>query len=896
MQGDSNVNFAEELIPYVPPLVIRRLTAISLPSTKPAAEVYSAAVLFVDIKGFSALAENLSKRGSEGAEELALLLNDCFGHLIQTIIDHGGEITKFAGDALLAIWPVPADLSRVGRAARDILAKMVLKATQCAFSIQRSSDDLLIQRDKGSRLQIGVGAGDIYVVHLGGILNRWEYLLSGEPLVQMSVAKDLAASGDVVLAPEAWELVSQHCSSEHITGGFVRIFDMDERSYIEPNTVGEVSGEVVEGIRTYVPAAITRRLEAGFGQWLSEIRHLTILFVKLPGYGTSITHPYATTVPEAQAVMRAMQSSLYRYEGSINKFNVDDKGITLVAAMGLPPLSHKDDAARAVHIALDMQRTLKALDRPCAIGVASGWVFCGPIGNERRREYTVVGNSVNRAASLMQVAEQRRSKDGLTSYALCDEATFEGVSSSMQDESLHGNQLVFEHNSGVKLKGRKSPVTAYRPRVRRLIAPVKAKSDNEKGSLIGRQKERIVFNDHLQDLAHSDSFIRVLTYEGEEGIGKSTFLRACRTDATSRGVLFYRGGGIELRQNTSYHAWRPVFREIFDVDVKEDDIISLRNKVLRRLPTLPGEKGFPALALRLAPLLKPVLGLEFAENRMTKAMTPEIREQTTRLFLVRLLQRSFYDSLKHSHQPHVIFLDNGQWLDNDSWRLAVAVKDLVRPLLLVIASRPLHQDALGRPPHSSCAELMRERNLERLRLDQLSRAEMNAVHSELVAPSVVSEELSDALWRKCGGNPLFAKHMIQHWRELSVKSMPARETFHLDDSTASGEVPVPNPLQKIIVGRIDSLQPEQQMMLKAASHLDGSFSAGDLLRLLRKTGMQMDLTDFLRSLISLGLLNIAGQKPSERYRFANELIRDVTRQLLTTDQLKLFQAVDLMAS
>jgi predicted ATPase len=288
--------------------------------------------------------------------------------------------------------------------------------------------------------------------------------------------------------------------------------------------------------------------------------------------------------------------------------------------------------------------------------------------------------------------------------------------------------------------------------------------------------------------------------------------------------------------------------------------------------------------------------MEFAENRMTKAMTPDIREQTTRLFLVRLLQRSFYDSLKHSHQPHAIFLDNGQWLDNDSWRLAVTVKNLVRPLLLVIASRPLHQDALGRPPHSSCTELFSERNLERLRLDHLSRSDMKAVLSELVAPSVMSEELSDALWRKCGGNPFFAKHMIQHWRLLGLISAPTRESVQIGDSIATGEAPVPGPLQKIIVGRIDSLRPEQQMMLKVACHLDGSISEGELLRLLRKTGKEMDLSDLLRSLISLGFLNIARQRPHERYQFSNELIRDVTRGLLTTDQQEIFQAVDLMAS
>ncbi len=86
------------------------------------------------------------------------------------------------------------------------------------------------------------------------------------------------------------------------------------------------------------------------------------------------------------------------------------------------------------------------------------------------------------------------------------------------------------------------------------------------------------------------------------------------------------------------------------------------------------------------------------------------------------------------------------------------------------------------------------------------------------------------------------------------------------------------------------------MIIKAASHLDGSFSEDDLVRLLRKTSKEMDLPELLRSLVGLRLLNIAGQTPPESYRFSYESIRDVARGLLTTDQLRTFQAVDLMAS
>ena len=66
----------------------------------------ASAVLFADISGFTALSERLAAKGADGVEELTQILNAYFGRLIEVIVDHGGDVVKFAGDALLAFWPV----------------------------------------------------------------------------------------------------------------------------------------------------------------------------------------------------------------------------------------------------------------------------------------------------------------------------------------------------------------------------------------------------------------------------------------------------------------------------------------------------------------------------------------------------------------------------------------------------------------------------------------------------------------------------------------------------------------------------------------------------------------------------------------------------------------------
>jgi len=95
----------QALSSYVPNLVMRYCINSQNLVTPPVVETYPAALLFADISGFTPLAEKLARQGARGVELLTMHLNEYFGQMINLIFNHGGDIVKFAGDALLAIWP-----------------------------------------------------------------------------------------------------------------------------------------------------------------------------------------------------------------------------------------------------------------------------------------------------------------------------------------------------------------------------------------------------------------------------------------------------------------------------------------------------------------------------------------------------------------------------------------------------------------------------------------------------------------------------------------------------------------------------------------------------------------------------------------------------------------------
>jgi class 3 adenylate cyclase len=111
---------------YTPALASRRLVGRQEPLCEPEGEQLAAAVLFADISGFTALTERLAGTGPSGVEELTELLNGCFGELIRLVVDHGGDVVKFAGDALLGLWP-----------ADESLPAPTAQAASCGLTMQR---------------------------------------------------------------------------------------------------------------------------------------------------------------------------------------------------------------------------------------------------------------------------------------------------------------------------------------------------------------------------------------------------------------------------------------------------------------------------------------------------------------------------------------------------------------------------------------------------------------------------------------------------------------------------------------------------------------------------------------------------------------------------------------
>jgi class 3 adenylate cyclase len=486
---------------------------------------FAAAVLWLDVSGFTALSEMLGEQGPAGAERLSELLNERFGKLIAVVVRHGGDITHFAGDAICAVWPATAQAR---------LAQGLHRAAQAALALQALPEDTGSRANEPPlRVRAGLAAGDCAWTLLGDDDESY-FVVGGAPAAQAAAAAAAGEPGEVIVVASAWPLLpGAREAGERTLSGNYRLGALPEPDDRNAGAAHRAAAVDPDTVARYLPRVLRERLALS-GGWLAEFRRVTVLFV---GFGEGNFAEPALHA-SAQTQVRALQALVARYDGTVHQLVAEERGATLIAAWGLAGVAHEDDARRGVEAALAMHAELTRRAVPCAVGIATGRLFCGVRGSEVRREWAIVGDRMNLAARLARAAG---------SGLLCDDGTAQAASAKLRFETL----------PPIALKGKARPVPVFRPLggSEAAVGP-SSRPDRE---LVGRSAEGEQFDAWLADCAERRRGGAWLI-EGEAGIGKSALLAELARRADARAVTVLRGEGDAVESATAYYAWRGVLR------------------------------------------------------------------------------------------------------------------------------------------------------------------------------------------------------------------------------------------------------------------------------------------------------------------------------------------------
>lgn len=776
---------------------------------------FDAAVLLADISGYSAMAARLAELGAGGAEVLSQQLSASFAVMLREVHARGGEVERFAGDALLATF----------RPGADSLADAVLRARDCAAAITARLDGTGAA-DVALGVHAGVAAGTLHTRHVQLAGGDRAFVLAGPPLAEVAVAAAEAPMGTVRLATQAAILAAT-------ADGSVGALSIDAtRTPVIP----------ARHLAPYISRALRDRLGVAANTgWMAELRWITAVFVK----------PYLTE-PTASAlalVAGVLGETALRFDGLLHELGVDDKGLVAVLLFGLHH-THEDEAQRALRAAHAVHAGLAGVGLRSSLGVASGRVYCGVVGDAWRSELAVVGDPMNLAARLMQAAG-----DGV----LCDLTT--------ADEPRARQAFAFSAVHGLILKGMPAGLTPQRPLPR--DAAARQTSQTPTPGPLGRHLEWHAVLELLRavpalrarraeleatDLAGHGA----LLIEGDAGIGKSALLSAAVTEAGRLGAALLHVHGQALEQVSPYQAWRRAVAQLLGVDLAADGSV----QVARLQLALAGDPQ----AAALAPLLAAVLPHAPRAHASVDALDAQASAEQLREMLLTLLARAA------ASVPLMIVVEDAQWLDSASWSLLQAVSSRRLPVLVLMSSRPLKGDA--RSLLSAWQKAAAARLIE---LGPLSRDAAAELMRRKLGVTSLTDGVESLVHARAAGHPFFTEELVLALRDSGALRIDSGLCALAASNTDLSEQLVPDTLARALTARIDGISEAQRLTLKVASVLGRDFGLSELQATHPLHDEREQLQERLQALVAHELLVAQGQG---NFSFKHAITRDVAYGLL----------------
>jgi class 3 adenylate cyclase/tetratricopeptide (TPR) repeat protein/DNA-directed RNA polymerase subunit RPC12/RpoP len=610
--------------------------------------------------------------------------------------------------------------------------------------------------------------------------------------------------------------------------------------------------EKLAKIQRYLPKDLTQKILAQRDRIEGERKQVTVMFCDMEGF-TSLTEKLGSE--EMYSVMDQVYEILihkvHDYEGTVNELTGDG----IMALFGAP-IALEDAPQRAIRSALAIHREINKFSDQLKsekkmppikmrIGIHTGPVIVGTLGNDLRVEFKAVGDTVNLASRMEGLA------DSGTTYVTED--TFKLTEGFFRFEAL-GEK---------KVKGKEEPIRVYQviaPSTRRTKFDVSA----ERGltPFIGRERELELLLDGFQraKLGKGQAFSII----SEAGVGKSRLLYEFRKAVANEDVNFLEGKCLSYSRGAAYYPVIDILKSNFDIREGEGDQ-EIREKVKTGLKLIGADEA------STLPYLLELLSVK--DSGIDKiSMSPEAKKDRISEAIKRIV-------LKGSElRPLIIAFEDLHWIDKSS-------EDVVRShlesipgskVLLIFTYRPEFVHTWGSKSYHN-----------QLTLHRLSNRESLEMITYILATKEVEKALEELILEKTEGVPFFIEEFIKSLKDLKIIEREDN-TYRLSKDVH--HLTIPSTIQDVIMARVDSLSERAKEVLQMGSVIEREFSYPLINRV---TGfLEKELLSYLSILKDSELLYERGIYPQSNYIFKHALTREVVyNSILAKRKKKLHEEI-----
>jgi class 3 adenylate cyclase/tetratricopeptide (TPR) repeat protein len=600
---------------------------------------------------------------------------------------------------------------------------------------------------------------------------------------------------------------------------------------------------------TYTPSHLAERILTSRSALEGERKQVTVLLADIKN---SMALVEGRDPEEAgrllDTVIGAMMDPVHRYEGTVSEVLGDG----IMALFGAP-LAHEDHAARACYAALainaairrisDSLSTSHGIELEIRIGLNSGEVVVGTIGNDLHMDYTAVGQTTHLASRLEQLA--------IAGTILLSAGTLR----------LAEGHVTVRPRGRFPIRGSAPPVevfelvgaspyqTRWHARRARGLTP-----------FVARQTELAILGHALDQIQAGHG--RIVTLVGDAGVGKSRLVWEFTRHAQERGSLVLECGAVPHGKTTAYLPVLELLKGYFHIEAI-DDGPAVHAKVtdgLRRLDKtlLPSASAF--LALLDAPVNDPT---------WSRLDPPERRRRTLEAVQTLLLRES-------TIQPVILIVDDLQWIDSETQSLldGLVEKLSTSRLLLIAIHRPeYHRRWTGGTPHRSVV------------VSPLEPESAERLLAGLLGPDASLATVNRFLIVRTEGNPFFLEESVRVLTEADVL-IGGRGSYRLGKALESVEVPAT--VHAVLASRIDRLPADHKRLLQVAAVVGKDVGLPLLLAIAdmpeaecRSTLGQLQAADFLDE---------TRRFPELRYSFKHALTHEVAYRSLLYSRRRVLHA------
>ena len=547
---------------------------------------------------------------------------------------------------------------------------------------------------------------------------------------------------------------------------------------------------------SYTPKFLADKILTTRSAMEGERKRVTVLFADVAGF-TSISEKLDPE--EVHQIMdgcfKILMDEIHNHQGTINQFTGDG-----VMALFGAPVAIENHAQNACQAALAIQSAIRdygkelksksGIDFKIRIGLNSGPVIVGSIGDDLRMDYTAIGDTTNLAARMESMAEP--------GTILVSPITYKRVN----------QQFEFKPLGETEVKGKKEPLEVY--------VLIKARADRPHPGLDRQIFSEMVGRDNdlskleLQVIKSANGEGSVVNIIGEAGIGKSRLIAELRNSSVMKRVTLLEGRAISIGRNLSFHPIINLLKRW--AHIKDEDTsataLSKLETAIRNVCQEDSNDIFPFMAT--------LMGMKLSGRHAERVSGIEGEA------LEKLIFKNMRDLLIKTTEltPLVVVIEDLHWTDTSSIELLESLFRLAETqrILFINVFRPNHPET-GDRIIETIKEKLPDRYIK-IHLQPLNEQMGEMLINNMLNIKGLQQAVVDQIIQRAGGNPFFIEEVVRSFIDEGAV-VKANGEFSVTEKME--KMVIPHTINDVLMARIDRLDGNTRNLVKVASVIGRSF-------------------------------------------------------------------------